>query len=704
MAFTQQDKEELYQYIISRGQGIASLPDGDSNLSNKYLAPVIEYTSGGTAGRLVRLAVSLLQGKGAVMRRNGDDVQWRLQGSNDAWENIFTVSSLKGDKGDAGKSPVFRKGETALEYKLEGEEDTAYKTLIALSDIVGPEGDHIVLRSSNGRIEYKQSKEADTEYRELLPLEDITGPKGDPGKDFQILGYYDTLADLKTAVSSPAAGDAYGVGTAAPYPIYIWDNVGGEWIDNGAIQGPTGPAGKSARINPATGYWQEYNDEVKQWQDTTYIVQYASATAEKDGLMPKGDKAKVDKIVLDGNGTKALLDNGTYGTVGGAYRLPEAIIEFDENSTSDEIFAAWGGSEKLLDFAKNYDTSKTYIISTASPQFGVTYNIMVGINYTDDANYSVVFAIGAVPEALNKYINVIDGVASASSESINCITSEGEDNLILGANNEGYWIAKSSEDTNRSFLALSRGKSATIDTSGDGGRFLANDGTYKAIVATGGGGNIYKLDIDISGNVSKLSYEDQTAYFGKEYTAPTSNNIVSLLGGVEGVRQLCEKLKPVNNPVVTVPYLVYVYPTYLVSTSVSCMISNSMTNPTLLYSPEDGCAISIILQFYSNVTEPFVGMASIAIGNFNTADQTVAYNYVEDKLIDIVNSLDSTNPGAALSASQGKILKGYIDKKVGSEEVSTIKKLSQSAYDALAAKDSKTLYACQQIDGTIVIR
>lgn len=69
------------------------------------------------------------------------------------------------------------------------------------------------------------------------------GDKGDPGKNFIILGYYNTLEELQSGVPSPDAGDAYGVGVTAPYDIYIWDGIGLEWVNNGTIQGPAGPKG-----------------------------------------------------------------------------------------------------------------------------------------------------------------------------------------------------------------------------------------------------------------------------------------------------------------------------------------------------------------------------------------------------------------------------------------------------------------------------
>ena len=83
-----------------------------------------------------------------------------------------------------------------------------------------------------------------------------TGPKGDTGAGFIVKGYYRTASALQTSVKNPAAGDAYGVGTAEPYDIYVYDGVTGTWINNGALQGakgdtgPQGPKGDKGDTGP----------------------------------------------------------------------------------------------------------------------------------------------------------------------------------------------------------------------------------------------------------------------------------------------------------------------------------------------------------------------------------------------------------------------------------------------------------------------
>ena len=77
---------------------------------------------------------------------------------------------------------------------------------------------------------------------------DFVIPKGDTGKGLTILGIYASADALQSAVAAPAPGDAYNVGSAAPYHVYIWDGVNLAWVDNGILQGVDGADGASATI------------------------------------------------------------------------------------------------------------------------------------------------------------------------------------------------------------------------------------------------------------------------------------------------------------------------------------------------------------------------------------------------------------------------------------------------------------------------
>lgn len=78
----------------------------------------------------------------------------------------------------------------------------------------------------------------------------IQGPKGDTGSGFAVLGYFDTAALLQSSIASPSAGEAYGVGTAEPYNIYIFDGINSEWVNNGPLQGAKGDKGDTGAQGP----------------------------------------------------------------------------------------------------------------------------------------------------------------------------------------------------------------------------------------------------------------------------------------------------------------------------------------------------------------------------------------------------------------------------------------------------------------------
>lgn len=129
---------------------------------------------------------------------------------------------LKGDTGDQGpqgkQGPAGPKGETGATGATgaRGEKGETGET-----GPIGPQGP----RGEQG-------------------VQGEQGPRGETGKGFKVLGYYGTKAALDAAQkATAAAGDAYGVGTAEPYDIYIFDGITGEFINNGPLQGAQGPQG-----------------------------------------------------------------------------------------------------------------------------------------------------------------------------------------------------------------------------------------------------------------------------------------------------------------------------------------------------------------------------------------------------------------------------------------------------------------------------
>ena len=130
------------------------------------------------------------------------------------------LAALKGDKGDTG--PQGEKGDTGA------------------TGPTGPEGP----RGPQG----EQGPQGQTGPQ---GKQGPAGPKGETGSGFKVLGYYGTKAALDAAQkATAAAGDAYGVGTAEPYDIYIFDGITGEFVNNGPLQGAKGDTGPEGPQGP----------------------------------------------------------------------------------------------------------------------------------------------------------------------------------------------------------------------------------------------------------------------------------------------------------------------------------------------------------------------------------------------------------------------------------------------------------------------
>ncbi len=129
----------------------------------------------------------------------------------------FTAAQLEGLRGEQG--PIGPKGETGATGATgaRGEKGDTGET-----GPIGPQGP----RGEQG-------------------IQGEQGPRGETGKGLTVLSYYASKAALDAEKKATAkAGDAYGVGAAQPYDIYIFDGETGEFINNGPLQGAKGETGE----------------------------------------------------------------------------------------------------------------------------------------------------------------------------------------------------------------------------------------------------------------------------------------------------------------------------------------------------------------------------------------------------------------------------------------------------------------------------
>ena len=163
----------------------------------------------------------------------------------------------------------------------------------------------------------------------------VQGPKGDAGTGLNILGTYTSVEALQSAVTTPTQGDMYNVGETAPYNVYMWDTTnGGEWLNQGqlqgakgeqgpqGIQGPIGPQGEQGVQGPQgppgpQGVPGEKGDRGAGPCRVVVGTSLAGWTASDCDLLCDGiaDDVEINAAIAEvvaGKGGEILLLNGSY--------------------------------------------------------------------------------------------------------------------------------------------------------------------------------------------------------------------------------------------------------------------------------------------------------------------------------------------------------------------------------------------------------
>ena len=162
---------------------------------------------------------------------------------SDGKEFDFDVETVKGEKGDTGakgetgaQGPKGETGSQGPKGETGPKGDPGAKGDTGETGATGPKGDP----GQTG----PQGKTGQTGPA------GPQGPKGDTGSGFVVKGYYGSVSALQASVKNPEVGDAYGVGAAAPYDIYIYDGVTNAWVNNGPLQGAKGDKGDPGEQGP----------------------------------------------------------------------------------------------------------------------------------------------------------------------------------------------------------------------------------------------------------------------------------------------------------------------------------------------------------------------------------------------------------------------------------------------------------------------
>ena len=143
------------------------------------------------AGDLVELAIpgdgcqDCEDGREVELRNNGTHIQWRYVGEDDsAWRDLVALDAITGGSGADGadgREVELRVNGGYIQWRYTTGSDTAWKNLMSLSDLkgqAGADGREVELKNDGTSILWRYAGEGDEAWRPLVALEDITGADG----------------------------------------------------------------------------------------------------------------------------------------------------------------------------------------------------------------------------------------------------------------------------------------------------------------------------------------------------------------------------------------------------------------------------------------------------------------------------------------------------------------------------------------------
>ena len=296
-------------------------------------------------------------GREVELRNNGTYIQWRYAGEDDnAWRDLVALDAITGGDGADGadgREVELQVASGYIQWRYTTGADTAWKDLMSLSDLKGDSGEdgrEVELQNNGTSIQWRYNGEA--EWKDLVALSDITGSDGTDGKQVELRvedGYiqwkYDADSDWQNLIALSALqgikgdkGDKGDPGEDGDTP-YIGDN-GNWWI------GTTDTGIKASGTDGSNGSNGSDGKDGQDGKDGT------------DGLTPYVGSNGNWWIGTTDTGIKAAGTNGANGKNGtngknGADGVGIADIKLNENG--ELIITLTDGTENNLGKVKGED-------------------------------------------------------------------------------------------------------------------------------------------------------------------------------------------------------------------------------------------------------------------------------------------------------------------------------------------------------------
>lgn len=234
-------------------------------------------------------------------------------------------------------------------------------------------------------------------------LEDAAQALQNATANFRILGHYDSLPELQSAITNPSVGDAYGVGD--PTVVYVWN--GSAWtqlpgvlvspslpmsVANGGTGGATvtqalanlgAQASNNLLVNPRFKYnsrsQQSYPNgtTLDGWWSQLAIVSLISSSPTGGGITVttsasnQGIKQFIYKNKMpNGTYTISILVNGTVCSETFAFSGSDVVNSYTGQNFSYAVVSATSDTYAIFPLVEYLTTQQSYAITAAKLELG----------------------------------------------------------------------------------------------------------------------------------------------------------------------------------------------------------------------------------------------------------------------------------------------------------------------------------------------
>lgn len=474
MAWTEQDYQEIVARLMAESIGVNEVPDAESTDDISSL-PAYQPASGTEVPTVVKASLELLVApaleaadkaneaadkaesnataaqtaantaneKAELAAQAASDVNAAKEGAETAAQSANTAASNANEKAVLADTAAANANDTAEHPTYIGQDHYVYKwnkTAQAYDKTdIYTKGDAFSIKKVYASVANMEADKSNPDITEgdfvLVNTGDVEDP--DNAKLYvKADGDFEFLVDMSGAIGFTGKTPQFSMGTISTLEAGATATA---TISEDGVDSDGNPKYKInfaiPRGNPGAPF--RVAGEYATLEALKSAVPDGSAV---DGFMAVGTEAPYDYYAWV-NGDWVNQGKIAGGGSGNVVVIPAATTALSDQSTSEEIFEAFGGKQSLIDIIKEIKSTEDCIVVASDNNINSASKIVyssVSVVYTDDNNMALSLIAWTVNITAQMVIQIVNGVASCALNTTSLMTEAPSDGNVYGRKNKDW--------------------------------------------------------------------------------------------------------------------------------------------------------------------------------------------------------------------------------------------------------------------------